>query len=353
MKKLLFVLGSLLMIQSGWAQTLDETKLETVLPEKTTIAFSHSDVFWTGAIPYFSTYLGVSTRAIFPEEYADHIFSTIILLGNIPHCLIDPAKGIQETTISAGAYTAGFILDDYPQFYGNQSFANTFKTIGLNTSFWSYYQGYAKARSMAAPGIYSTNYKNYTFNDLLFAPYNMTTLTKPSVWLPASVYSAGLAGMYYLDSGFDDSVWATGKAYIGNKEIPIMLGLVSTVALSCISYSFTGVGEESLFRGVGYEEMKVSFGVLPAKLVDSLGFPACHIPQEIQKGLSPSTIAFDYGIRSLMTLGLEWAYDEGGLEYSVAQHMWIDVLSSTLLYLFYAGNGDNDVTLSLNFTVPL
>jgi len=122
--------------------------------------------------------------------------------------------------------------------------------------------------------------------------------------------------MYYLDSEFNDSVWKTGKAYIGNKEIPVMLRLVSTV------------GDESLFRSFGYEEMKIPFGVLP---------------QKFQKGLSPSTTAFDYGRRSLMTLGLE---------YSVAQHMRINVHSPTLLSLCYAGNGDNDITLSLNFSVP-
>ena len=159
--------------------------------------------------------------------------------------------------------------------------------------------------------------------------------------------------MYYMDGGFRDSVWATGKAYVGSREVPVLLGLVSTVALSCFTYTFTGIGEEALFRGVGYEEMKFSFGVVPAKLTDSLGFSACHIPQEIQKGYAPATIAFDYGYRALLSLGLQWAYDEGGLKYSVAQHMWIDVLSSTLLYLCYAGSSDNDVSFSLNFSVPL
>ena len=105
-------------------------------------------------------------RAVFPKEYADCVFSAFVLAGNIPHCLIDPAEGIKATAISAGTWSAGFILDDYPDLYGNQSFANTFKTIGLNTSFWSFYQGYVTAREMAAPGTYPSCIRRYSFKDL-------------------------------------------------------------------------------------------------------------------------------------------------------------------------------------------
>ena len=38
----------------------------------------------------------------------------------------------------------------------------------------------------------------------------------------------------------------------------------------------------------------------------------------------------------------------GVLNHSVAQHMWIDLVSSTMLYPYYAGNGDKDV-LSLDY----
>ncbi len=314
---------------------------------------THSDVLLTGGLPYLSTYIGISSRVLFPEEYADQIFTGVTLLGNIPHCYIAPKSGLYDTAISAGAFFAGFALDDYPELYGNQSFSRTFKTVGLNVSYWSYYQGYVKARNMAQPGIYNKNYETFTFKDLMKAPYNTNTLAQPSVWVPIAIYTSGLVGMYYLDNGFSDSVWNTGKAYIGQSQVPIMVGLISTLALSCITYGFTSVGEESLFRGVGYEEMKCSIGIVPAKLIDSLGFSACHIPQEMQKGLSSSTIIFDYGIRALLGLGLQWAYDDGGLKYSVAQHLWINVISSTLLYLCYAGNGENDIVLNLSFTVPL
>ena len=43
----------------------------------------------------------------------------------------------------------------------------------------------------------------------------------------------------------------------------------------------TVIGEEVLFRGTGYEEMKVSFGVVPAKIIDAIAFSAVHIPQQV------------------------------------------------------------------------
>jgi membrane protease YdiL (CAAX protease family) len=352
MKKTACIAVSLALALSVWAQDSDSPTAPDTSIALSSGSLTHEQVILAGAIPYASTCLSIALVPVLPAGYAEAIVTGATILGSAPHCVIDPAAGFGIAAVSTALYGAGVGLGRYPGLYGDDTFAETFRNAGFKTAMWSGYEGYAKARAMAAPGTYG-DYRRFSFNELMQAPYQPKNLVRPSVWVPVLAYGAAVVGSAYASDGWDNAVWSTGKAYIGQREIPILMGLVSTLAVACVRYDFTAVGEEALFRGIGYEEIKCSAGIIPAKIADCVVFPAVHVPQEIVKNVDASTIATNYLFRSAASLALEWAYDEGGLEYSIASHMWIDVASDVLTYLCSAGASGNDLKLYLTVSVPL
>jgi membrane protease YdiL (CAAX protease family) len=98
-----------------------------------------------------------------------------------------------------------------------------------------------------------------------------------------------------------------------------------------------GVGEEALFRGVIYEEIKTRTTPWAARLTDVLLFPLVHVPGDIYAGYPGGTIAFQFLWRAGMTLVFDAAYDQGGLPLSAAVHVWSDVLLLLVQWLVYGG----------------
>ena len=120
--------------------------------------------------------------------------------------------------------------------------------------------------------------------------------------------------------------------------------------LSAITYDFVGIGEEAVSRDLEYKELDISLGILPAKLINAVTFPALHVSQEIQAGYSAGQILLDFGFRSGATFGLQWAYDKGGLPKAVALHMWVDTAASLIDYLLESGTPS---ALAVSFSVKL
>jgi membrane protease YdiL (CAAX protease family) len=315
---------------------------------------TREQVLLYGGISYASVYLGALSEVLIPQPYMSYVFAAINLAGTIPHVCIDPAAGLGEMGASIASYGAGFALAAESGFYGDATLSNMFNNLGLKTSMWSDYEGYAKARQMAKSGEYPSDYKPERYSDLLAAPWQPEELGRPSVWISILANAAADVLRDYYSTGGATAVWNTGKAYIGQSEVPIGLGLVSTMAIAMVSYTATGIGEEAVFRGIGYDEMRISLGVVPAKIIDALGFQAVHIPQYVEAGESAATILETVSLGTLDPLGLQWAYDNGGLRASVAQHMWLDVIASVVNYFFEAGvTRGQDTSLSLNIQVPI
>ena len=67
-------------------------------------------------------------------------------------------------------------------------------------------------------------------------------------------------------------------------------------------------------------------------------FPLVHLPNDVQRGFKPPTVAFNFAWRSEMTLAFDAAYDRGGLPLSVALHYWSNLLLATSRWWFYGGN---------------
>ena len=60
--------------------------------------------------------------------------------------------------------------------------------------------------------------------------------------------------------------WTTGSTYLGNTQVPMGIGVLEEALFSVAVVLPAAMGEEALFRGVEYEEWKVSFGDIKANL---------------------------------------------------------------------------------------
>jgi membrane protease YdiL (CAAX protease family) len=306
-------------------------------PDPAGQTLSRNEVLFYGGIPYFTTFGMALAGNLIPEPYGLYAGVGLLVFAHIPHIVIDPAVGLPLCGINTGLVASGLLLNTIPDLYGGNTLGNVILNIGQKNSGWAYYEGYAKARQRARTGEYQEEFTPVKYRDLITSPWDMATMSRASVWLPLVFNTLGFTTAYYLRSGGETAVWKTGKAFIGTTEVPVLAGLAATMAIYAVSHTFTGLGEEAVFRGIGYEEMKISFGVLPAKIADAVLFPAMHIPQEIKAQYSTGAIFTNAAIRTAITLGLQWAYDDGGLKASVAQHMWIDVIGASLQYLIFQG----------------
>ena len=347
MKKSLSILFFLFIVSSTpvFSQEVSE---EASQPKK---EYSHAQVAATAYVPYFGDVLLSSSLTFLPGDLIGHYLSVESLLLNIPAAIVNPSYTLTGSAISTASWAAGLYLSKYPNLYGNPILSDVFLNSGLKTDMWLEYKGYEKARSMAKEGIYP-EYEELSFKDAFFAPYNPNVLSKKSVWIPIAAYSAFLVGVNCF-GGFDNSVFKTQESYLGNYKIPIALGAAAVFAVSCFNYTMTGIGEEALFRGTGYEEMKVSFGIVPAKIIDAVIFPAVHIPQQVIAGYDWPSILLTAAVQSGVTFLLQWIYDKGGLKDSIAVHAWIDIIPATLTYLFTTGTQGNNFALNINFSTKL
>jgi len=327
-----------------------ETKIQTNVEQSQTNenTYNRLQVGLTGYIPYFGTTLISSTTLLLPQDIMNQFFCVESALLNIPALITNLDYTIAGTGINSAIWATGIHMSNYPYIYGNPSLSNTFMNEGFKGNMWLQYKGYEKARTKADPGNYP-DFELVELKDAVFAPYNINILSKKSVWIPTLAYSVTAAGVLCLN-GFDNSVFATKTSYIGNYQVPVAFGAVTVLALSCLNYTLTGVGEEALFRGVGYEQMKIDFGLVPAKIIDALVFPSAHIPQQVVSGYDWTSILITTLYQSATTLLLQWVYDKGGLKDSIAVHMWIDVVTTLCTYLLTTGTVNNNFALNLSFS---
>ena len=345
MKKSLLILLFFIFVSSSVIFAQDNN-------EQSEKEYSHAQVATVAYVPYFGTMLMSLSELFVPQDLMMHYISAGSMLLNIPAAIVNPSYTLTGTAISTASWASGIFLSKYPELYGNPSISSVFANSGLKTNMWLQYKGYTKARSMAKDGIYN-EYEDLSFGDVFTAPFNPNILSKKSVWIPIAAFSAIMLG-YDCLAGFDNSVFKTGESYLGNYKIPIALGTAAVFAVSCFNFTMTGIGEEALFRGTGYEEMKVSLGIIPAKIIDAVVFPGVHVPQAINAGYDWLTILLTTGLyQSGVTFLLQWIYDQGGLKDSIATHAWFDIISYTLAYLFTTGTQGNQFSLNINFSTKL
>jgi len=204
---------------------------------------------------------------------------------------------------------------------------------------FSVYEVYREFRSRTPPeDAYRRDFNSRSFGEVLRGEFSVSSLRKAIVWIPTLLGPALLSGYRLLAEGDTESaVWSTGSAYIGDTEVHPAAGFAYTLGRSLAAMSLVGIGEEALYRGVIYEEIKTRTSRRTARMIDALLFPAIHLPGDIYAGFSTGTVAFQFIWRAGMTLVFDEAYDQGGVPLAAAVHMWSDVLLLLVQWLAYGG----------------
>jgi len=274
-------------------------------------------------------------------------FYSTIAMEHLPLYALDPAQGIKYSGIQAGLLGLHLATQSSP-FYTLAPF-----NIYLKTSFYSTYQVYKTARNRAKPGAYQDDWKPYSFKELLRAPFQRKNLRHPIVWGPIAFMTFS-STLNILTS--DDAVHKTGEAYIDDKKVALSTAVPLALGLTLVHDLATAIGEEVLYRGVVYEELRVQFGSKKAKMYDMLLFPTIHIPFDLARGAPTGEIAGMFILRSIWTLMFDIAYDKGGLAFSIPLHAWTNFANNSSVWLGSAGvpsSNPSDQSAELSLKKPV
>ncbi len=312
----------------------------------------HFQVASTAFIPYGLTLAGIGLRFAGPDYLTGYIMSGFSAASDIPACIVDPSYSIPFTLTGTGMMLSHSIWgENFREHTFGHKNLTSIGHFGMDMNMYTAYHGYAEARKKCVDDVYQ-NKTSYTFSQLLYAPFDKEVLKQKYVYTPILALSTVFVVSKSL-GGFDQSIFKTGNGYFGRRKVNALAGLAGVFAYALVDYAVTGVGEESLFRGTGYEEMKVSWGIIPAKITDDICFAGAHVPQDIfysQK--SAGDVASAFISRATMGLILQGVYDECGLKGSTAVHMWIDTVISVLDYMYCCGV-ENDHTFSIKCKIKL
>ena len=196
----------------------------------------------------------------------------------------------------------------------------------LKTSFYSTYAIYKNLREQAGGDVYQDSWKSYTATDLALAPFKWEHLSRKEFIRPFLLIGA----ISWLTTDKPNPVWDTKRAEVDGRSFPTPTATAISLGSNMILMAATAVGEEALFRGVIYEELKQSIGQKKARMADALLFPAIHLPQEIAAGAETGDMVVNFVFRSVLTWILDASYDAGGLPLSTTLHFWNNTLSRTL-----------------------
>jgi membrane protease YdiL (CAAX protease family) len=173
---------------------------------------------------------------------------------------------------------------------------------------------------------------------LAAAPFKGEQLRDPVVWVASLAAPAVLTAFYlWNEPDLGRPVYETNRSFIGPWEVPVWAGGLATLGFGAVDMLGVAVGEESYYRGIVYRELQTAWGTVPARITDAILFPLIHLPGDQRAGLKPSTVAFNFAWRSVVTLLFDAAYDRGGLPRAVALHFWSDLLLVASRWLFTGG----------------
>jgi hypothetical protein len=236
-------------------------------------------------------FLGVfapETRPILPW-----IVNPTLILAHVPLYWLDNPKALGYTTVGLALPAAGLAL---PAIAPDSPFLLDASAALLgaytNAMRHSVYEVYREARERFPEGeSYGSSRPAVAFRshgpwELLSASFRGDTILHPLVYVPALVGTAAF-GAFYLTvvEGDQGAVWRTGTAYIGDIPVHPALGFLYSSGYSLVNMAFVAAGEEALYRGVIYEEIRASAGAGVAKLVDAVLFPLVHLPGDRGGGL--------------------------------------------------------------------
>jgi membrane protease YdiL (CAAX protease family) len=205
-------------------------------------------------------------------------------------------------------------------------------------SMFATYDQYLDLRGRCDDAAYANSATACNFLDLATAPYSPQTLSKWYVW-------GNIAGLACYEivkvcaSDQSSAVWTTGKAYIGSREFPVWAAASIVLVAQVANFTMTGLGEESLYRGVYYEELKQDLGIWPARIIDATYFTVSHYPQQYESLAAKDApdVLLNFALSCGQALWFQLAYEWGGLRAAVAAHTWSDIVLFLGDWLLSAG----------------
>ena len=214
-----------------------------------------------------------------------------------------------------------------------------FPYTSVDTARFSVYATYREARLRVEPSLeYRQAFLPRSCGSVLLGPFLPSSFAHPLVLIPAVAGTAALSAFNILAvKGTEDAVWRTGVAYVGDRALHPVAGFFYSLAYNLVNMTLVAAGEEALYRGVIYEELRRALGSALAKTVDAMWFPLVHLGTDVRAGLPLHAILFNAGFRAAMTVVYDFAYDRGGLPLCAAAHFWSDLLLLTARWFVYAG----------------
>ncbi len=251
---------------------------------------------------------------------------------HLPMYQIDKGLGRRYSIAEAGFLASYYATKSSP------TFAELPYNLYLKTAWYSTYDVYKIARSKAKPGIYTDEWRGYGVKELSLAPFQLKNILRPVFYIPVGLILWSQVNSI-IES--DSSIFKTRKAYIDGKKVPMGLAVPGMTSLYAINFLATAIGEEALYRGVIYEELKVSYGARWAKLIDFFLFPAIHVPMDMAAGRDSEEIFGRFIERGIATLLFDYAYDKGGLPLSVSLHTWFNFINFTTRWMAEGGKPES------------
>lgn len=287
---------------------------------------------------------GTFQTSILISGFVKHsLVATSVMTGSflqtLPLIALSPGEGTILSGLTAASF-AGYLSLDEPELL-----KDSMGDAGIKIALWSNYRSYSYYRELS-----DSLWEPESFNDLYFAAFDWEDMNHPAVWTVLGLGALTNAGFSFLSAESDQGVFNTGKTYLGEKEVPVILGISAVLGVGLINNMLTGATEEALYRGVQYEELQNTIGRPGGRVLDALIFSGIHIPGDIYQGMNSSDIIVTALYRVLITLGLQWAYDSAGLQSSSGLHAWLNVSSELAEYLVTGGvaQSSTENNLSIN-----
>ena len=297
---------------------------------------------------------------LYQYDFFPYLMLGTATLQNLPGIIAgsDPALGNSGIQLGLDAVFVG------SQLIFENSFAMPLLFNAAHKfSMFATYDSYVSLRSRVEPsgsgesGEYGA-VASYSFFDLALAPFDYRLYAD---WSMAGYLGSMTAFSIISMLGADrpNAVWSTGEAYLGDFRVPVWAGIPLIILLQLPNFILTGVGEESLYRGVYYEELSYRLGRWPAKIIDGAYFTLSHFPQKWDQIVSSPPQ--DVILNSLFTVAgafwFQYVYEWRGLRSAVAAHAMGDVIVFFCDWLAQAGVPNNsgfsinERTLSIGMTL--
>jgi|GEM_PF-6652355 len=159
----------------------------------------------------------------FTERNFSPLFFATNALQHLPNLLKGKGFGLLgfQAATTASFYITKENTNDFPLF--NRAFF----VPSYNLSLFSSYTVYRDKR--ISSGYQLENWKAFKIRELIFSPYQKETIKNPFVW--GSII--GAIALNLLTNDVNNSVFASGKTFIGNREyspwvaIPLILGTIA------------------------------------------------------------------------------------------------------------------------------